>query len=333
MGSLWEHSLTTFFHPTSGLIASGAKAYFYNENTSTPRATYSDAVLATPRTNPVVANAAGIFGATFLQTGDYRLRITTSDGTEITDMDNIPPPITTEAEASGGVDAQYLIATGQLIHKYGTGSVTGFVRANGRTIGNAASSGTERANADTSPLYVFLYNSDANLAVSGGRGANAAADYAANKTIALPDMRGRALVGLDDMGSSVASIITGATALGVVGGEQTHALITGELASHAHTAGTLAADSNGAHTHFQYGNTGTTTANPVDAVTQPNVQYNAVNDFSYITQGSVTAATLGLTSSNGAHTHTVSGSVASAGSGTAHNNLQPYIPVTIYMKL
>jgi microcystin-dependent protein len=332
MSSLWEQSFTTFFHPTTGAIASGALAYFYNENTSTPRTTYSDAVLATPRTNPVVANAAGMFGSTFLQTGDYRLRITTSDGTEIIDQDNISPPITTEAEASGGVSAEFLIATGQLIHKYGTGAVTGFVRANGRTIGNAASGATERANADTSALYTFLYNGDTNLTVSGGRGANAAADYAANKTIALPDMRGRALVGLDDMGNSAAGVITGVTTLGVIGGEQTHALVTGELAAHTHAAGTLAADSNGAHTHFTVNND-TSTATAVDASKSITKSSNVVSDFSYILNGTATAATLGLTSSSGAHTHTVSGSSASSGSGTGHNNLQPYMPVTIYIKL
>ncbi|MFR5903262.1 MAG: phage baseplate protein [Neglectibacter timonensis] len=31
------------------------------------------------------------------------------------------------------------------------------------------------------------------------------------------------------------------------------------------------------------------------------------------------------TTSGGAHTHTISGSTAAAGSGSAHNNLQPYI--------
>lgn len=42
-----------------------------------------------------------------------------------------------------------------------------------------------------------------------------------------------------------------------------------------------------------------------------------------------TAVTNKTTTSAGAHTHTISGSTASAGSGSAHNNLQPYI--TCYM--
>jgi hypothetical protein len=73
----------------------------------------------------------------------------------------------------------------------------GWVMMNDGTIGNAASGGTTRANADTLPLFTLLYNNtaDADCAVSGGRGANAAADYAANKTIALPKALGRALAG------------------------------------------------------------------------------------------------------------------------------------------
>lgn len=72
---------------------------------------------------------------------------------------------------------------------------TGWVLMNDGTIGNASSGGTTRANADTEALFTLLWNNtaDAQCAVSTGRGANAAADYAANKTIALPKALGRAL--------------------------------------------------------------------------------------------------------------------------------------------
>lgn len=42
-----------------------------------------------------------------------------------------------------------------------------------------------------------------------------------------------------------------------------------------------------------------------------------------------TAVSNKTTTSAGAHTHTISGSTAATGSGSAHNNLQPYI--TCYM--
>lgn len=72
---------------------------------------------------------------------------------------------------------------------------TGWVLMNDGTIGNAASGATTRANADTSALYTLLWTNTANAdcAVSTGRGGTPAADYAANKTIALPKSLGRAL--------------------------------------------------------------------------------------------------------------------------------------------
>jgi len=60
---------------------------------------------------------------------------------------------------------------------YGTGVRSGFVRANGRTIGSATSGATERANADAQALFEYLWNTDANLAVSTGRGASSNADW------------------------------------------------------------------------------------------------------------------------------------------------------------
>lgn len=72
---------------------------------------------------------------------------------------------------------------------------TGWVLMNDGNVGNAASSATTRANADTAALFTLLWTNtaDADCAVSGGRGGSAAADYAANKTIALPKALGRAL--------------------------------------------------------------------------------------------------------------------------------------------
>lgn len=71
---------------------------------------------------------------------------------------------------------------------------TGWVMCDDGTIGNALSAASNRANADTWPLYSVLYASvsDTYAAVSGGR-TTAAADYALNKTIALTKMLGRAL--------------------------------------------------------------------------------------------------------------------------------------------
>src|ERR1700752_3184743 len=60
----------------AGSIYSGAKAFFYRTGTSTPKNTYSDAALTTPNSNPVIADAGGLFGPIFLDTSDFEYRLT-----------------------------------------------------------------------------------------------------------------------------------------------------------------------------------------------------------------------------------------------------------------
>jgi microcystin-dependent protein len=64
--------------------------------------------------------------------------------------------------------------------------------------------------------------------VSTGRGASAAADFAAHKTITIPDPRGRAIIGSGE-GSGLTARTHGAT-----GGAETHQLTTTEMPAHAH---------------------------------------------------------------------------------------------------
>lgn len=83
---------------------------------------------------------------------------------------------------------------------------SGWVKANGQTIGSAASGATGRANADTQALFDILWADFTNAVLpiqtsAGGastRGASAAADWAANKRMTLPDMRGEFARGWDD---------------------------------------------------------------------------------------------------------------------------------------
>lgn len=93
--------------------------------------------------------------------------------------------------------------TGEWVLSAKTSAPTGTVVPNGGTIGSAASGATNRANADTSDLFALLWsvtsNTDYPIQDSTGaastRGASAAADFAANKRLPLPNVQdGDALV-------------------------------------------------------------------------------------------------------------------------------------------
>ncbi len=206
--------------------------------------------------------------------------------------------------------------TGAMMMYGATSAPTGWVRCNGRTIGNASSSASERANADTSALFTFLWDNYANAqcAVSSGRGASAAADYAANKTIALPDLRGRAFFGLDDMGNSAASRIGttfSGTTNGATGGAENHTLTVAQLPVHSHDGTT---DAGGAHSHnVEYAN----------AAREPGASGSLM---------SYAGTTLNHATTTAAdHTHTFT--TDNTGSSEKHNNLPPAFLTTFIIKL
>lgn len=121
-------------------------------------------------------------------------------------------------------------------------------------------------------------------------------------TFNVPDLRGRVVAGLGNMGGSDAGRLTptyfgaSGTTLGASGGSESHALTTAQLASHSH-ANSL---SDPGHTHGHNAQTGSTTTGG--------------GGFPAGANGGATisAATTGITITN-----------ASAGSGSAHNNTQP----------
>jgi hypothetical protein len=93
-------------------------------------------------------------------------------------------------------------ATGTISHGYyGASPPTGTVFLNATTIGDASSSATGRANADTQNLFNLLWSLNSALVV-GGAGVSAAADWAAHKQLTLPDHRGRVCATLDNNGGA-----------------------------------------------------------------------------------------------------------------------------------
>ena len=97
------------------------------------------------------------------------------------------------------------------------------------------------------------------------------------------------------------------------GGANTHTLTTAELPSHNHSfSGSVTVNANGAHTHQASSGS-------------YKVGSGSASTYYYMTNGGSTSGQ--TTGSGGSHDHTgsVSGSVGYNGSGSAHNNLQPYI--------
>jgi microcystin-dependent protein len=113
---------------------------------------------------------------------------------------------------------------------------------NGRTIGNSTSGATARANADMYNLFVYLWEAFANdflpIQDSSGvlttRGANAHADFSANKRMPLFDLRGRVVAGLDPTGVAISD--SWGRDLGSFGGTDKHTLTVAQMPAHTHNS-------------------------------------------------------------------------------------------------
>lgn len=228
--------------------------------------------------------------------------------------------------------ADYLADTGHLSTAehgaYDSTEVSGWRICNGKTIGSATS-GASYANDNAQALFEYLWNKDAELAVVGGRGVSAAADWGGNKRLTLPDYRGYALVGLDAMGSSPANRVAALADLSDRTGTATITLTEAQLPAHDHPVSQTAA---GGHGHDVYGGTGI--SNEVVGIGFSNAGgVGALNGVStnnaYRT--SLATGTTRIIEPVDNHTHSVS--VGDAGAGEAHGNVQPSAGITVYIKL
>ena len=181
----------------------------------TPQNFFQDINLALPWPNPITLDAAGRIPQLFIADGLIKIRLTDAAGVVQLVADNVQVIGSSSGGGGGGTtfDPLSVFLTGDIKARYGVGihpgTVPGWVRCNGYTIGAAGSGATELPHANCQPLFEYLWGADTNLVVSGGRGANAHADWLAGKQLALPDYRGYALAALDDMGNSAAGRYAG----------------------------------------------------------------------------------------------------------------------------
>lgn len=330
MAQMWFGSLVPWTDP-SGDPYVGAVVEFFDANTTTPQVVYTDSSLSTAAgTSARTANAGGRFRALFLNPtpGSYRVRITAADATVIEDVDGISVPQDADyvPPDAGATSPELLFTTGMLQNYYGTSAPAGWVRGNGRSIGSSTSGATERANADCEDLFLLLWAQDSSLSVSGGRGGTAAGDWAGNKTIALPDFRGRALVGLDTMGNSAAGVLTGIDTIGETVGAETVTLTTGQIPTHLHAAGTLLMPNHGHAARYN-----SSAGSGSDGV--GGIMLDSGGDSNYAASTDASPSSTAGKAIAGSGTASITGSTANTGDGGSHSNVQPSKGVTIIVKL
>ena len=114
--------------------------------------------------------------------------------------------------------------------------------------------------------------------------------------------------------------VRGSNSLGKTGGVDTVTLSTAQMPAHTHGVGTLATNNTGAHTHS------------LSPLSQINYNETYTNTVNRIQSTRATEGTDATAASAGAHTHTISGSTASVGSGSAVTITNPYVMLHYIIK-
>ena len=137
-------------------------------------------------------------------------------------------------------------------------------------------------------------------------------------TFDLPDLRGRFPLGQDNKGGTSADRVTASAAdsMGGTDGDETKTVAEANLPSHTHGVGSIAAANESSHEHaLPSGATGYVVA---VASSSLYIDSSGSNAVSITTTGNHTGA-------GDAHTHSMSGTTGSSGSGTALDVMNPYL--------
>lgn len=154
-------------------------------------------------------------------------------------------------------------------------------------------------------------------------------------TFNLPDLRGRTVIGLDNMGGSAASRVTTAgsgingASIGSAGGAQTVALARANLPN---VSPSFTGDAVADHKHLLLADaTVSNGSSPTSSNQVPRRGTATESSFNFVIYGTSTAATIGLSSSAGGHTP--SGTVESLNGGVTQTAINKMPPAIVLPKL
>lgn len=220
-------SLTYFFYNDGRGLARPVRLFFTKpDTTNDPVTVYTNPDLSVPYVQPLVSGGSGRVPPIYIGADPYRVRIFDVHGELIEDIEFLPGATApgSDGGGSGTPAAGTLLKTGDMFFAFARADTRrdGCVRANGGIIGPTTFNQgpypgqVERLNDDTQVLFEWLWGQDpvevsALAVLPNGRGSSASSDWGLNKGIRLPDLRARALVGLDDMGQGLTGRLDGVT--------------------------------------------------------------------------------------------------------------------------
>lgn len=209
--------------------------------------------------------------------------------------------------------------TGDVKYGFSTSTSTGWLTLTGAgSIGKAGSGATILASATAQALYVLIYDNtlDANCPVSGGRTGVALNDFNSGKTLSLPNIAGRTIIGVGsaDSGNPYNNA--------VASGSETVTLSAAQIPNHKHDV--FLNDPGHFHTSNAFNGAG-------------GAIFGGGSGFTYlgavISDTKTTGITVRDTTGGGGTANQTGNQIAAQAGGGSHSNMQPYVALVAKVKL